>query len=671
MFRCALPKLIIIVLLMYISVGPFNALANDSFAPTPAWTNELSYQKSKRESEDTAVSYMLYDNQVNLAKQQKQSYVHVAIKVNNQRGISDISQLVVSYFPAYETFKFHSLNVIRNGKVIDLGSSVEVKHFQNEDALKNKQYLEKFTALAVLTDIRVDDIVEYSYSHTGSNPVLGAAHFGFGSLNFDIPVSTLRFRLLANKDTDVNFRTVNSDQVVTQKSLTNLTEYAITDTDVQAVKLEDYAPSWHPTYAWVEYSEYDTWDDVRNWAETLYSGIQEVPKDMIAIVESLKTDDKSQTAAKATQWIQENIRYFGVEFGENSHMPSSPAETFARRYGDCKDKSVLLIAALGHLGIEAYPAFVSTTLKRSLKDMLPSPGTFNHVIVHFKIDDIDYWVDPTMTSQRGKLIDMSFPDYELSLVADGSDLGLTAMTPVDQKQQMANVVIAEQLTIGSKQSSAQLDIITRYSGWKAEQMRYYIDSVGSKTATQQYIDYYSKYYKEVSESGPLTIEDDGDENNLAMLESYHIASLLEPSNTHNVLTVTASSIIDSLWLPTVRNRQTPFETIPLIEITHTTEILIQDSNALIWSEAIGEEQIKNPWFDYIRQVSKQDTGIIVNHNFKSLQHIVPADDFAEYVRDLEALEKILNYSFRLTSNTQKRKQRVNELVKGLLKKGVK
>jgi hypothetical protein len=671
MVQQALLKLIVCTLPLFSLILSNLVVADNSFTSTPTWTSPLAFDPNKRTTEDTAVSYLLYDNQVNLAGPKKQSYVHVVVKINNERGISDVSQLEINYFPAYETFKFHRLNVIRAGKVIELSDSVEIKHFQTEDALNNKQYLEKFTALAVLNDVRVGDVIEYSYSHTGSNPVLGKSHFGFASLNFDIPVDTLRFRLLANKDLELNFRTVNSEHQVKQRTLGEFHEYWVTDSNVQAVKLEDYVPSWHPTYAWVEYSEYDTWDDVRKWAETLYSGNHNVPKDMIEILETLRTDDQQQTAANITQWIQENIRYFGVEFGENSHMPSNPEHTFARRYGDCKDKSVLLIAALKHFGIEANPAFVSTRLKRSLQPMLPSPGAFNHVIVNFKIDQSDYWVDPTMTSQRGQLIDMSFPDYELSLVADNSDNGLTVMKPITPQQQTAKVTIAEQLTVGSKQSSAQLDVITRYSGWKAEQMRYYIDSVGSKTASQQYIDYYSKFYKGVSESSPLTIEDEEDENHLAMFESYHIASLLEPSNTQNLVTMTANSILDSLWLPNVRNRQTPFETIPLIEITQTTEVLIQDSNALIWLEATGKEQIINPWFNYIRQVTKQDTGIVINHHFESLQNIVQANEFPDYVTDLEALEKILTYRFRLASSTQQRKQRVNDLVKGLLKKGAK
>ena len=46
--------------------------------------------------------------------------------------------------------------------------------------------------------------------------------------------------------------------------------------------------------------------------------------------------------------------------GTNSHQPTPASETLALRYGDCKDKTVLLISLLKALGVEAHPALVNT-----------------------------------------------------------------------------------------------------------------------------------------------------------------------------------------------------------------------------------------------------------------------------------------------------------------------
>ena len=43
-----------------------------------------------------------------------------------------------------------------------------------------------------------------------------------------------------------------------------------------------------------------------------------------------------------------------------------------RRFGDCKDKTLLLLSLLDALGIEAYPALVNTDVQRGIRQQAPS-----------------------------------------------------------------------------------------------------------------------------------------------------------------------------------------------------------------------------------------------------------------------------------------------------------
>jgi len=89
------------------------------------------------------------------------------------------------------------------------------------------------------------------------------------------------------------------------------------------------------------------------------------------------------------------IRYTGVELGEGSFVPRSPAETLARRFGDCKDKSVLLVAALRALDIPAYVALLSAGEdERDVDPALPGFGAFDHAIVYVPGTPA-IWIDPT------------------------------------------------------------------------------------------------------------------------------------------------------------------------------------------------------------------------------------------------------------------------------------
>jgi len=47
--------------------------------------------------------------------------------------------------------------------------------------------------------------------------------------------------------------------------------------------------------------------------------------------------------------LQQTIRYMGVEVGVGSHTPTHPNAVLTRRFGDCKDKALLVLNMLDAL----------------------------------------------------------------------------------------------------------------------------------------------------------------------------------------------------------------------------------------------------------------------------------------------------------------------------------
>jgi transglutaminase-like putative cysteine protease len=58
--------------------------------------------------------------------------------------------------------------------------------------------------------------------------------------------------------------------------------------------------------------------------------------------------------SRITDYIQKNIRYFVVERGIGGWQAHYAADIYRNRYGDCKDKTTLLISMLQAVGIRAY-----------------------------------------------------------------------------------------------------------------------------------------------------------------------------------------------------------------------------------------------------------------------------------------------------------------------------
>jgi hypothetical protein len=185
---------------------------------------------------------------------------------------------------------------------------------------------------------------------------------------------------------------------------------------------------------------------------------------------------------KAITFTQNDVRYLGLEMGENSHRPHTPLEVFEKKYGDCKDKTLLLATLLKELGIKTDIALVSTYDKRSLVDFLPTHGLFNHVITKINYNGQSYWIDPTRTQQGADIKTMYQPDYEQALIVDKST---QALETVSLKNNIATKVeVSERIIASDYVSPVEWQITSVFSGYEAESMRYRIKSNGEKKSCQ-------------------------------------------------------------------------------------------------------------------------------------------------------------------------------------------
>lgn len=86
---------------------------------------------------------------------------------------------------------------------------------------------------------------------------------------------------------------------------------------------------------------------------------------------------------KITEYIQKNVQYFIVERGIGGWQAHYAGDIFRNRYGDCKDKTTLLISMLGAVGIHAYHVPVDD--RRGVVD--PDAPSFygNHMITAIEV----------------------------------------------------------------------------------------------------------------------------------------------------------------------------------------------------------------------------------------------------------------------------------------------
>jgi len=135
--------------------------------------------------------------------------------------------------------------------------------------------------------------------------------------------------------------------------------------------------------------------------------------DVKAVVEKLTRGKQSQfdKVQAISGYLDKEIRYTGVEFGDAEIVPHSPNETLVRKYGDCKDKSTLLVAMLRAAGVPAYLALLNVGGRMDVPADLPGMGLFDHAVVYVP-GSPDLWIDATdefarpdqlATSDQGRL----------------------------------------------------------------------------------------------------------------------------------------------------------------------------------------------------------------------------------------------------------------------------
>lgn len=127
------------------------------------------------------------------------------------------------------------------------------------------------------------------------------------------------------------------------------------------------------------------------------------------IVDSRTKSDAVQSivaglvAGKATQaekeaaildYLDREVRYTGIEFGEAAIVPHDPSETLALKYGDCKDKATLLVSMLRAAGIPSFVALLNAGSRLDVPADLPGMGLFDHAIVYIPGAPA-LWIDAT------------------------------------------------------------------------------------------------------------------------------------------------------------------------------------------------------------------------------------------------------------------------------------
>ena len=376
-------------------------------APHGDWIKPLDVPAVGEADSRNGVSYLLVDRQIRVREvDAPQWFNHYADHVTSELGLTPASKITVSFDPSYQRLTINQLIIRRGGKIIDKLPAVKISVIQREKDLEQQIYDGTLTANINVDDVRVGDIVESAYTLEGENPIFSKRFSAVLYAQGTAPVREFSMRLLWQKrEQPKRIRLFNSKVKPTVKQVADGVEYVYRQSPVAPVVINSESPGWYDPLSRMEFSNFSNWGEVVNWALPIYEPLLSSNPTIRTLADDIRSahTNKEEQVVAALQLVQGKIRYLGMEMGIGSHQPSAPHDTWTRRYGDCKDKSVLFVSILRELQIDAHPALVNTDLRYRVADRLPSPKNFNHVITRVALGDEIYWLDPTRPVQFGDL----------------------------------------------------------------------------------------------------------------------------------------------------------------------------------------------------------------------------------------------------------------------------
>jgi transglutaminase-like putative cysteine protease len=617
---------------------------NFAITPAPSWLMSYFPDLTKKPNpRDISDGYylVLVEEQDHVEK--RAVYHHIIRQIVSEAGIQNGAEISIEYDPAYEKLNFHQVIIRRNGEVINKMQASRFKFLQQEEELSRFIYSGLYTAYFLLEDVRKGDQIEYAYTVEGTNPIFEDKYSASFYQSASDPILNYYECLIAGPSRDIRFKAFNNAKLPDSRELNGMKIYEWKFRDLKPTDGKTNTPSWYSSFPFVQVSEYKEWKEVIDWGCRINTTPASGPALLAKIAELKKEsgDNKELYFQKAIRFVQDDIRYMGIEMGEYSHRPNTPDKILSQRFGDCKDKSLLLATLLNANGIPANMAYTDTDEKQYIEDYLPAPDLFNHAIVYATFNGKGLWIDPTISYQRGTISSLTIPDYGKALVIRP---GNTTFTTVGNEGK-GLLKVEEIFTLpdyNNKKGSLQVNTI--YNSMYADNVRGDLANSSVKDEETSYLNYYKKNYSGITTDSAMEIIDADSANTLETIERYQLISPWKADSTNPgrvEFTVYAGILRHILpAYPDEEKMDAPLELRYPYKLDYTIKLKMPED----WTFDEPDYHVKNPYYKLDFKLVTNGKLITIHYNFETFQDNVPVKYLATYLKDRRKMEDILSYS---------------------------
>lgn len=369
------------------------------YKAAPAWVVPPPVEDDATTPSDAPLRFVYLDNQVRIEPDgTEEIYTAYRIKILKPEGLP-AGNITAVWQPGSGSLTVHSLQLTRDGKTTDVLATTKFTVLQREAQLEQSMLDGQRTATLQVPGLQVGDEIAFAVTVTGREPIFGGKVAGLMTLPVLGSPGVFRNRLIWPADGAIRLQTTKDLGPVlpSVQGGERVAEVVLRHPD--GALPTDGAPPRNNVRRLIEFSDFGNWADVGSSMAPAFENAavlapgSPVQSEVAAIV--AKTQDPSQRALAALELVESRIRYVFIGLDGGNYIPAAADVTWQRRFGDCKAKSVLLVAILRAMGIEAEAVLVNSRGGDGLDERLPNPQLFDHAVVRAMIGGKPVWLDGT------------------------------------------------------------------------------------------------------------------------------------------------------------------------------------------------------------------------------------------------------------------------------------
>lgn len=618
----------------YVSMGRAPSWVDVQTAPTKEFA--LGNENTK--------IYRLVDWQVKLGKTNSTKYKHYVTTLLSTEAVQDNSLVEITFDPSFQTIQLHDITIIRDGTRFNRLNLAKFKLINVETDESRLIYNGRLRASLIIPDVRVGDTLDYSYSISGRNPAV-KSHFSYYSqLQYSAAVQKIHERVLIENSISVNTQAYANAPEPKITKMDKYTSYEWTIHNSPGKASDDNQPSWFNGYPSYRFSSFKNWRHVGQYFSKYYETPKTIPTELQKTATEIDSlyNGKEQKMRAALAYVQDEIRYLGIEIGAGGFVPRTPKQTLEQRFGDCKDMSLVLLTLLKKMKIEAVPILVNSETRGGVDEVIANHGAFDHVLVRADINGVYYYLDATRGPQLGDTDHFEQGWYDAGLIVSSKSRGLVY---VDIDGPTWWKVFEDKYDMVSDPGTVLLTSISSYYGAQSDSMLSWSKRKTREGVEQSFLEFFQNTYPTIEQTKPLEIEVNDQEAIITFTGHYSIPNAWTNHDNQKIKTFSAyASELDSDFPDFVGvKRTTPYAMSHPIRTKQVISFKLDDT----WSFDDEYDAEKNNAFEFSKKSAFKNNIYKQTYTFTTLSDQVTAMDFEKIMSKIKDIDSELGVELQV------------------------